>query len=48
MQVYICQHCFAILGPVVYGEAVPHCTDHPAGAVMVSTDEEAHDASLDS
>lgn len=35
MQQYRCAHCLANLGPVVDGEPVPECVDHPSGQVDV-------------
>ena len=35
MLVYRCQHCFAELGEVIPDEPVPHCIDHPDGAVEI-------------
>ena len=35
MQLYVCQHCHAELGPFVEGEAPPVCPDHPDGIVEI-------------
>lgn len=35
-QRYYCQHCHAMLGELVEGEAAPHCPDHPDGPVALT------------
>jgi len=32
---YRCAHCLAILAPVVDGEPVPVCHDHPDGQIDI-------------
>lgn len=36
MQVYVCAHCYTVLGPVIEGEPEPVCPDHPDGPKELS------------